>query len=68
MRKKKLISIDSHYERFKSVQKASVDLGVSYVTYKRWLDREVVSPEDSSWRRLIALENGVELPRRGRGA
>jgi hypothetical protein len=59
----KLLPLDKYRKNFKSDAACARALGVNYITLRRWLARDIISPDYSAWRALIA-ERGVELPRK----
>lgn len=63
MRTKKLLTIKQHRALHKTDKEASLNLQVGYITYRRWLNEEVYSPEGSAWRRCMA-DCGIDLPRK----
>jgi len=62
--KQKLISLRDHRKKFKTDEAAATDLGVTHImTYWRWLNEKVYSPEGSAWRRILEAR-GIDMPRR----
>lgn len=58
----KLKTIDAFVkEHGGNIAAANRALGSNYITFFRWLNREIISPENSAWRKEAA-RLGVELP------